>query len=155
MFAVNWEQVKDDFAWDGSLRAVYVLDTHVDEWELFFEVLREAGYSLTYSIDSETRALPARAEEALHLRALANPVLEVSVDGITIACHFLREEEIELEFDARDVNEDRLPALLAFVSGLGDRLLKDVQLTRYKRPDAPFLRYSWQDCRMELLPATA
>ena len=52
----NWAEIKDDFAWDGSLRDIYILDTDANDWDVLLAAIRSSNYERSYRLDGELAA---------------------------------------------------------------------------------------------------
>lgn len=119
MASMVWEAVRDEFAFDGSWRDVYVLGTDMGDWQRMLDGLRSAGYDLVYLRDGETTDLPTHAEDAFPLEGESDRLLAVHFGGVQANCHFFTPEEIEFDIDPREVGgQAQLDALLGFMWSL-------------------------------------
>jgi hypothetical protein len=117
---IDWNAVAEDFAPDGSLRDVYVLEANAEDWELVLKALGASSASVRYSVDGVEQPGPPSAQAAFAIHSVASPSLRVAVGGIEFACHFFTTDEIEFDFLPSEVNgPDRLESLLEFVRSLG------------------------------------
>jgi len=108
---VNWELLREDFAWDGSLRDIYVFETTLADWQKTLDLIRTGPYraELQPSIESDSRW----RIEAL-MAAEPRPLLRFSVGEVDRACHFFDWGQIESGLDPRQIGEPR--AELQFLS---------------------------------------
>jgi len=86
---LNWQELKTEFEWDGSLCDLYILDTDVEIWQRMLDVLRASGYPLHYTIDHEQIDLPTDVGVIFNKRLEGSPMLSIEVHGININCHFV------------------------------------------------------------------
>lgn len=149
---VRWAEVAEDFAWDGSLRHVYVSGADRAAWEVFLAALPGWGYEHRYLERGRELPLPS-AEVVLERRALHDPELVVRVGRARLACYFLEEDELELELDPRAVvGQAELDALLEFMARLGDVVRRRVTLAPENMPDVPLLVYDPERRAHERIP---
>jgi hypothetical protein len=67
MDSLAWDVVREEFAFDGSWRDIYVPGTDMAGWQRMLDGLRAARYDLTYVRDQEPAVLPGEAAEAFPL----------------------------------------------------------------------------------------
>lgn len=138
---ISWDACRREFEPDGALRDIYVLDTTIEHWRKLFVALRGA-YTLEYSVDGESRPIPETVDEALGLRATANPSLFFRVAGIGVACHFFCTEQIELDIQPREVNSTgTFDDVLGLLRLIGDTVGKRVIMTHESDEQHPFIIY--------------
>jgi hypothetical protein len=131
MAGLAWEAVRDEFAFDGSWRDIYVLGTNMAEWQRMLDGLRTAGYDLGYTClgDDRTTQLPTRVEDAFPLEGECLRLLTVRFGGVEAKCHFFTPEEIEFDIDPRDVSgQAELNALFGFMQCLATSIGREVIL---------------------------
>lgn len=127
---MNWQEVKADFEYDGSLLDLYILDTDVQTWQKLLDCLRTNAYPLTYTVEGEQVALPVDVETVFCKRQKASAFLDIDVHGIRVNCHFFVQEQIKLDIDPREVNtETQFGHLCEFVQRIGRGLGRCVILT--------------------------
>src|SRR5262245_25587886 len=117
-----------DFVRDGSLRDIYVLDTTLDDWHTFLDLV--AGKLMDEGVEVARPDDVATLFEVKHL-------LVFYVGRIFFSCHFFARDEIEMSFGPEDIDEQSLPELLAFVSELAAALRKTVIVTPENCPEQP------------------
>lgn len=147
----EWERYKDAFAWDGSLRDLYVRGTNEHDWQAMLTFLRSSACALRFSVDGEPRPLPGRVADIFALDA--NPLgtaLSVDGDHLALMCHFFAPDEIEFDLDPRAIDSQaQYSRLLGFIRALGHAVGKAVILTPENEPDYPYVRYDPLTERME------
>ena len=67
---VKWDDVREDFEPDGSLRDIYVVSANPVVWDRALEFLLQAG-NARYSIDDAAAVLPANAADAVFVACSA------------------------------------------------------------------------------------
>ena len=143
---MNWQEVKAEFKYDGSLRDLYILDADMQTWQRALDWLRTSSYPLSYTIEKEQVELPADAGAIFSKRLEASPLLSVDVQGIRINSHFFIAEQIEFDIDPREVNnEAQFGHLCEFMQRLGQHLGQSVILTPEtsgREEEEVILRYS-------------
>jgi len=139
---VEWEAVRADFQWDGSLRDLYVFGTSDEKWDRFLVALQSWGYPTQFSVEGKPSILPESARSVFQIRNRASPLLRIDVGGVGLCCHFFSEEELELDLDPRDVDGPaRLGQLMSFMQKLGQVLQLPVVLTPENRPECAVMTY--------------
>lgn len=140
---MEWRLVAPDFAFDGSWRDIYVLDTTLSDWQVALDRLRQFEPAPIYRVDGEARAIPDRAEDAFETRASAVALLSFSIGKAVLNCHFFAVDEIEFDLDPREIGDsDQFETLVGFMGLLGELTGKVVLLTPENFKESPILRYS-------------
>lgn len=148
MAAPDWKTLRD--LWDldeGALRDIYVPNATAADWQAVLEVVT-GRWPFSYLLDGEPGQLPdartffaeARQREAAHLLRVAVTPL------INLNAHFFGEDEIEFDFDPRELlNDADLAAILDFMRVVGRTLRKPVLVSIESSPHlSPELRYNPQ-----------
>ena len=139
---IRWETCRREFDPDGALRDIYVHDTDIEHWRKLFAALRRTQ-SLEYSVDGQSRPIPATADEIFATRITASPSLRFRISGIVVACHFFCTEQIEMDVDPREVTSaaafDEFLGLLRFI---GDTVGRRVIVTYESDEQHPFISYN-------------
>ena len=142
MHVLRWETVRDEFAFDGSWRDIYVLNTDMSLWQRMLDRLRADGYELAYSRDGDLVQLPTRAETIFGDNQCAR-LLAVRFGGVQANCHFFTSDEIEFDIDPREVtSQPQLDALLQFLRDLAMSVGRQVILCPENTPDFVILHMS-------------
>lgn len=127
---MDWQQVKAEFEWDGSLRDLYVLNTDTEVWQKVIEFIRTSEYPYRFEMDGEESPLPADVAALFEMRAEVGVLLSLDVHGITINCYFFVEDEVEFDIDPREIDgEVKLQALIGFMRRIGRATGRAVRLT--------------------------
>jgi len=133
-----WNDVKDEFAWEGSLRDICVPETTIADWQAIWSLLRRLH--VRYAVDdvattppNDVRQIFAQPRECTHL-------LAIRVADAQLICHFFDESEIELDLDPRRISDQgQLDALISFMADLAIATGRVVLLTPENMHDSPFL----------------
>uniref|UniRef100_A0AAU2VKC3 Uncharacterized protein n=1 Tax=Streptomyces sp. NBC_00008 TaxID=2903610 RepID=A0AAU2VKC3_9ACTN len=125
----------EDFAVDGALRDVCILDATITDWNNLREGLAltdwpvQFAWTLSESADGaipDARSLFDRLEDEPEESAR----LTVEVGGIWFACYFFDSDEIEFTFDPADIGGPvSFAHLEAFLRRLGDSTRRRVVVT--------------------------
>jgi hypothetical protein len=125
----------DDFATDGALRDVCVLDATIDDWRRMFDGLRAlpGRHVLTWTLSDTTESGTLDAA-AVWSRLEQDPEesasLAIDIDGVWFTCYFFDIEEIEFTFDPSDVvDEAAFGPVRSFVTWLGTATGREVIVT--------------------------
>jgi hypothetical protein len=130
-FSLSWDEYKKAFEPDGSWRDIYLTETEAKTWKTLLEFLLETDYPKKFFVNKSERALTTNAwqifqDQKKNLLSL----LTIDVNGVTLNCHFFDQNEIEFDFDPREVkDEQNALAIFEFMSQIGAELEKDVFLT--------------------------
>jgi hypothetical protein len=139
---MDWQQIALGFEWDGSLRDIYVLETSIVEWQQVWEALHKLEPPPVFSIDSKTRPMPNNVATVFADRSQHGPLLSICLGRILLNCHFFQLNEIEFDFDPRDVIGLGDAELLAdYMQMLGEVTRKVVILTAENVKEAVIARY--------------
>jgi len=124
----DWDLVKGDFAHDGALRDIYVLNTSAADWQRMIELVRD--YAPEFAIGGQSADFPAEMRSLWQDKTAETSFMRFKISGIMFHCFFYQEEEIEFDIEPREVaSAEHLEALLGFLRRLGDVLGKTVILT--------------------------
>jgi len=129
MQGLAWGAVQEEFAFDGSWRDIYVLNTDMLAWQRMLDGLRTARYDLSYFRESKAAELPSCAEEPFPLEGECNRRLSARFCGVLANCHFFTKDEIEFDIDPREVfGQSQLDGLFGFMRCLAESVGKDAIL---------------------------
>jgi hypothetical protein len=117
----EFKEASTDFAWDGSLRDIYILDTNATDWTHLGSTLEASGLTLTHLVNGQSARWPPNLANYIADSDRNAGLLIVALsDDLSVNCHFFTPDQIEFDFDPRCVhrqaNWDRL---LDFVVHLG------------------------------------
>ncbi len=136
-----WAMCHRDFESDGGLRDIYIRDVNIKHWRRRYAAINNV-YLVEFFIDGERRAFPESVDEVFAIRLEENPLLRIFTGRILAVCHFFVAEEIEMDFDPREIgSESAFVEFLSFLKFLGDAVGKDVSVTYENDADCPFLVY--------------
>jgi hypothetical protein len=139
---VSFEKCRSHFQWDGSWRDLYVRDTGRSDWNQLLDFLRQSDYKCDFSVNGSAAELPKDAAAIFAQREASGSSLVVEVSAVLLRCHFFTENEIEFDFDPRQVSGDEtLSAVLCFMKEVGKRLNRKVDLTPENMPDSPIFSF--------------
>jgi len=128
MKRVEWQDCREAFYVDGSLRDIYVRDTTLDDWDLFLGAVSSL-LTATF-VDGEPYPLPTQASEIFERSAETSFLLKIILGQAKMNCHFFTEEEIELDIDPSEVTSQvEFDAIVDVLSLIGSALGRDVILT--------------------------
>jgi hypothetical protein len=135
---VTWDQCREYFAADGSLRDIYTVGGRLESWRALLKVLLPTGPS--FEVDGESRPVPATVEEAFTLSRQSAVVLRSTWGGILLCCHFFDPEQVELDLAPQDVgSSERFWAILEFMRALARESGRKVVLTPENQYEEPLL----------------
>jgi hypothetical protein len=143
MDEIAWETVRDEFAFDGSWRDIYILGTTIADWQGILDAIRSASYRLTYFHADRPTELPMNATDAFPLPGQCDRHLSVWFADVLANCHFFTVEEIEFDIDPREVKgQHELNAMFGFMRCLAQATEKEVVLTPENAPEIVIFRVS-------------
>jgi hypothetical protein len=136
---VTWSECKKDFAGDGSLRDVYVLNGGLDAWDALLQIARVHGAH--FSVHGKRAPLPPRALDVFDAYEPVAVNLSLSWRGIELVAHFFAEKDVELDFVPNGLTgQDRLDDLCSFLRELAIAANREVIVTPENCPQSPFLK---------------
>jgi hypothetical protein len=151
---LTWDRVRSEFAFDGSLRDIYILQTHPNDWQQILNALRAGAFELQYFRDAQPAELPFEAAEIFGAGGERSCLLSVTFDGITANCHFFMPSEIEFDIDPREVRgEQQFDALIRFMHLLAETTSKEALLTVENTPSMVILRVRSGQAEVEYIPS--
>jgi hypothetical protein len=107
------------------LRDFYIHGANSVDWNLVLQRVRRMLEAGCFTVDGESRELPATFEAIEGIRAAANPCLSIPVAGAYVCCHFFCPEVIELDFRPEDYRTvETWSALSEFLQGIVDTVSK-------------------------------
>jgi hypothetical protein len=127
---LNWNQLCDEFRWDGSWRDIVVPETNISHWQQALDALRSSSFTLRYLRDGVESSLPFYAAQAFPAPGMADRLFSVNVGGPILNSHFFLETEIEFDLDPREVQSQvELEGIVRFMRLLADATGRDAVLT--------------------------
>lgn len=150
---IKWEDCQTEFASDGALRDVQVLDATAADWEKVFDFLLKNATDLNFTIDGKAAELPTSASAAIAMRGNASPALQFRWGTIEFATHFFGEDDLEFHFRPELIRSPSdLDKLLSFLAAIGSQIGKIVIVYHEGWEMSPFLEYNKQTCTVTYLP---
>jgi hypothetical protein len=147
--AVDWEAQRAEFARDGSLRDIYVLDATATDWRavlsLIFDVATEPRLQCVDKLVEVPAELESLFREPRHL-------LTFAIAGVAVTCHFFSLLELEFSFAPDAVTQTTLPALLSFMCNIGEATRKRVILSHENLRESPLFSYEPGEQRLRWHP---
>jgi len=104
---IDWNQYREEFAWDGSRRDIYGLNTDFALWQRFLDFIRFSGYPYRFSLGGDPASLPEDVKGIFEAWKDRGPLLCIDVGGVTLSCHFFTQQEIEFDLDPREVTGEQ------------------------------------------------
>ncbi|MDU9409553.1 hypothetical protein RTH74_18245 [Pseudomonas sp. zfem001] len=137
----DWLEVNEEFAVDGSLRDIYVLDVCVDVWNEFIKKVKNESFEFKFVHGSSERALPDNFYKIKELQQTNPTTLCIWLDNnIKVNCHFFMETEIELDISPREIRSlAEYKILTSFMKWLSNILRKPAILTHEGSQDQVIL----------------
>ncbi len=140
---MNYEDVKEEFVFDGAWLDIYVLGVTLDDWQKMLDFLRDAPYTTVFLIDGEENEIPrclGKFDEEQTIYGLRSG-MAVDLGDVILKCHFFSEDEIEFDFDPGEVNNQlTLVRMFDFVRALATLLQKQVVITPENLQMRPIFR---------------
>lgn len=144
-----------DFAPDGSLRDLLVLETEEHDWRSIWKIFGSMTPLPTLTVGGDARPMPNDVQEAWRLAEKHHVVLAIPVGILSIHCHFFDQAEMEMDIDPGEViGPEALQALADFMRIVGEATGKTVLLTHENSRDREIARFStaapavvWTACR--------
>ncbi len=146
-----WPRQQSDFARDGSLRDLYVLNATVEDWRLVVTQLLCGDYRARLQRGGIEVPLPSDFEAVFD--GNDRHFMGFTVGDIELDCHFFTPTQIEFSFEPNDVDERSLRDVLAFMIYLGDVVGKTVIMTPENVPESPFFSYDPNEHRLMWTPS--
>lgn len=151
---MKWEDYKHEFDFDGSWRDIYVLNTSVDNWQRLIDFLHSSVYQINFFAGGDEVALSQQAAEILDLCPDSSGYLEILLGEVTLNCRFFCEQQIEFDFDPREIHSEiQAKQVFDFMCQLSQSLSKEVILTAENAEDLVIFRAT-TDNRIEYIPPT-
>jgi hypothetical protein len=136
-----WDDLKAEFAWEGSWRDICVTDTSIADWRAALGMIYATGFSLKFTIDGAESTPPDDALEIFGQPREMSFLLAAFVGGVQLNCHFFAETEIEFDLDPREViGQSELDAVITFMRKLAGSTQKCALKTPENTHEAAFIR---------------
>ena len=131
------------FEVDDSWRDIYVPGVSAGEWNsLLLLVREECAGSHSFFVDGEASMLPSSIEEIMRIYDDASPHLTIDLGGLVLRCRFSSAVEvIEMDFDPKELSDETLPLLLAWIRRLGLLFARNVLVSPENSVKTPILMF--------------
>jgi hypothetical protein len=132
MVAPSLELLQEIWAGDdGALFDIFVTDTTLEDWQAVVDAVSATTWPMTYEVDGVPTEMPPAVEEIFAHAQKATILWSVTAaPGVALNCHFFCSDEIEFDFQPREiVSDERLAALLGFITHVGRALGRLVGVT--------------------------
>ena len=147
--SIEWQTVAEDFARDGALRDIYILQTIASDWQHALDTVRSTATDIQYRCGEKLLPLPSSFGSQDEFGRL----LSFRIGRIGLACHFFHDAEIEFDFWPHDLTSQAdLDDLLTFLQHLGDSVGKPVIVCPENCPESAFLRYEPESHSTAFIP---
>ncbi|GLI03335.1 hypothetical protein [Phytohabitans aurantiacus] len=115
----------------GAVRDIYVLGSTLETWDSLLVGLLDSEWEMEFRLGQQAVELVSAVQIFEQVRREAETyTLRVTVGGSWIWCHFYTVEEIELSFQASQIDSDSaFQHLVSFMFWLADTLKRNVKLT--------------------------
>lgn len=144
---MDWEIIKKEFEFDGSLLDIYILNTTLHDWK---EIVNYLNKSPEYKTELIIKYLKPNLEE-LNLSDIEkllksidsyNWHIKIFRQNININCYGFEINEIEFNIDPREVtNQNSFNILLDFIKNISVISGKEVVLTPENFQESIILSY--------------
>lgn len=139
----SFSKLRSDFAWDGSFRDIYILNTDASDWDRLGSILEKSNFKLAHFVDGQRAPVPTSfANRITDLHCNASLLVVFLTDVLSANCHFFTSEEIEFDIDPRLVcDQNDYARVLDFIEFVARELGKPALLTPENFSSAPILSY--------------
>jgi hypothetical protein len=125
------------------LRDAYVFGTTEDDWQRVLAALRSRRWPLAYTEDGEPTDIPSDVREIFNRGKARAVTWQIKPSReIRVNCHFFTPDEIEFDFDPREIlGQVQLDTVCEFVQMVGRAVQKAVVVCWENTPEAAIMRY--------------
>lgn len=135
---ISYSDVRDEMTPDGSLRDVYLFNTSASVVRSYCEFVQSAEWPST--LQRGDKALGSISEAGdLWDPEQQRVLLTVDVAGARVNSHFFTPNEIELDFDPREVTESNWAAIQDFLEFSSQQTARNAFLTLENSPECGIL----------------
>ena len=127
----SWNDIKSEFAVDGSLRDIYVDSSSPEIWRDFIRSVKTSKYKYAFSHGGKSIEFPSSLSDIKTLQETDPTILHIWLNQvIQINCHFFVSSKIELDISPKDIaGEAEYRLLTNFLCWLQEGLNSRVSLT--------------------------
>lgn len=135
-----WNEVKDEFAWEGSWRDICVPNTSVPVWQNVIDALLAAGFDGHFE-PGPTESSLQNVAGLLRDHVEHGSLWQVSSNGVSLVCHFFDPSEIEFDLDPREIRgQHELDGVLQFMRVIAGAAGSAALLTPENMHEMPFVK---------------
>jgi hypothetical protein len=136
-----WDDVKAEFAWDGSWRDICVTGTTIRDWQAVLDMIRTTEFRVKFTDDGVEAAPPDDAGLVFKQPRESSFCLAVFVGKIQLNCFFFDDSEIEFDLDPREiVGQDEFNAVITFMAKIAATTNKFTLMTPENMHETAFIR---------------
>lgn len=140
---IIWDQIKESFSADGSLRDLYFFASNIENWKLFLEAVPKSGFSYSFRKNGNPCGFPLNIKSIFYEKENSSLMLTLEKEGVGFNCHFFTEEEIELDISPKEVNgQNSLNIVLDFMSYFSKSIGLPCVLTYENMPEHAIIECS-------------
>jgi hypothetical protein len=149
---MHWTELKKRIYFeDGSLRDIYVLDTTIDDWGKWIDMVNKK-YSIEFW-DAKTDLRSDKIDfttvkeywDSNGQREIVTATINLGL--ITVKCYFFDDSEIENDIDPRELkSEDEHIKLTQYLNDISVSLDKEVIMTNENTKDSILIRGKSGEC---------
>jgi len=127
----QWNDLKEKFETDGSLRDIYIVNITVTEWDKFIDYTKLSKYKFEFTHGAISIEVPRNFSLIKELQETESTTLSIWLnEKIQLNCHFFIENEIELDLSPYDISSEiDFELLLQYLENLAHVLKNRVILT--------------------------
>ena len=138
---IRWDEVADEFAWEGSWRDICVRHATIADWRSVWGLLNGADFDTNYSVGGACAALPRSVDELFGSCRADGALMTIRLCEVSLNCHFFDQLEVEFDLDPREVTSQRqLDAVVAFMKALARATNKVAMMTPENMHEMTFLQ---------------
>lgn len=139
----NWNLLKKELEFDGTLPDIWVSGTTLEDVKKFFEYLKTSSFEITVSDSTDESVWKEFDIGGYYSSISADQPLEIfhlDNNGVTINWFLMSEKSVDFDIDPRQITDaDKLGVVLQFMKELSALLKKEVVLSPEGGPDHPIL----------------
>lgn len=131
-----WTRLRPRILPDGTLRDVHIGDASEVDWNAFLNWVRDEKVPHSFQCGWAPAPLPDTFSEIASLQDDGATMLNFQIGKLSFNSHFFCDDEMEFDFDPRDVRDvERFADLLTFMRLIGGLVSKPVKLTEESAPE--------------------
>lgn len=142
-FSLTWDEYRSAFDFNETWRSIFIAETEIKTWKTLLEFLAEQKHPIKFTVNDAEQPLSTNAWQIFQdQKKDMRPLLIVNVGGVDLNSHFFDQNEIEFDFDPREVTDEaKALAILEFMSEIGLEMDKDIFLTEEDAEEDAWFTY--------------